>query len=242
MAVFYFLTFQSCFSLIQFSYIWDLIKTNITETICIHYLQFLNPQISIMRIQKRIKAFLFQITLIFILTPASSQDISSSKSRRTFDPSKIILKVGIVEPFIQKNIPVIKRLILEPIKERLENKYIFSLIKNDSLLNVNEIPNQENLKMLFSQNNQFDAYIIIKHFFVEARYYDINAPLLPFDINSESNIQMWLYDRNGKLICSYQENPKKVLKLYSSQKSFKKMQRTSKRVINELIVKSQISI
>jgi len=176
------------------------------------------------------KKFLFIVFLLKSISLIAQQDSLNFQQKDSISLRKI-KNIGIVEPFVQRNIPVIKNLIISTVKEELNNKYDYTILKNDSLLIAFKYRDSNYLND-FLNKNDFDAFMIIRHGFIEIKYKD-NFSIV--DRNFESQIEILLYNKNGQLLARSYENTNKLIKIIRNHNAVKTLKKATRKATISII-------
>ncbi|MGD2034177.1 MAG: hypothetical protein PVF73_03915 [Bacteroidales bacterium] len=106
------------------------------------------------------------------------------------------ITIGIVEPYVIYDILAIKNIIVNALKDELENKYNYLIIENDSTLETKGDYQFIDFNMLMNRSQQSDFLLISKHMTVQTDHISMSYPN---ERTFDSVIKMTLYDKKGKL-------------------------------------------
>lgn len=180
------------------------------------------------------KPILSIIIIAFSITASSLSAIPDSEHPDSVSLKKI-KTIGIVEPFVFKNIPAIKNVIVTTMKEKLANHFNYMFFKNDSILNALEDNNEQYVIELFQQKEKYDALMIVYYTISEVDYKN----LVTIDRIYESKIQIYLINRNGEIIGKSEETTNKEygqpFKLSVNHNAFKILKKVTSRATNSIM-------
>jgi len=146
---------------------------------------------------------------------------------------KKIKNIGIVEPFVPRNITAIKNIIISAVKEEFVNNYTYTFIKNDSVLNPATFISPEYFNEFLKQNKNYDAIMVITQGFIEVDY--ISEFGAVDGRNYESQVGILIYGYDGKPIAlSYKNSFNNIANKNAMKKLKKASQKATASIIKQL--------
>jgi len=159
-----------------------------------------------------------------IMHDTSFQDKSAIPTR--------INKIALIEPFVYKDIPAVKSIILNTINNELAGQFKYDVLMNDSLIIASENKDFRYLNNFFAKKDTFDAFMVIKQGFAQINYQNYSGTIDP---RYESEIVILVYNKGGILIAnSYNYTGTSIDKIFS-QNVMKKVEKATKKTIDSVI-------
>jgi len=171
------------------------------------------------------------VVLLFFTFPIMAQ---SSKTAVNNSDSIVShnTTIGIVEPYVIHDIPVIKNIIIDALKDEFEYKYDYIIIENDSTLETKGDYQFVDFDKLISRSQQSDFLLITKHTTVQTDHISYSYPN---ERTYDSIIKMSLYDQDGRQRAQSEYDFIPSMHFRSSNKGMKSAEKASKAAAKSIV-------
>lgn len=140
--------------------------------------------------------------------------------------------IGIIEPFVYKNIPAVKNIILSTIKNEIANQFKYEVLKNDSLIIATDLQDFSSINRFFAQRDTFDAFMIINQGFTQINYQNYSGTINP---EYETRILISVFNKQGTLLARSYDNTDSAINTNLNQNVMKKLEKATKKTIDSVI-------